>query len=165
MADAWGRLTEQAGVALVTAGPGHLNALGALYTARMAEAPCVLLSGAAPLARAGRGAFQETDQVATARPLAWQPASADRLGEDVARALAIAESGRPGPAHLSLPSDLLADLDEAPLREVLTRLAEGRRPLILLGPALARHQAEEQDERGVLSRDESLVPRRLAASP
>jgi len=27
MADAWGRLTEEPGVALVTAGPGHRNAL------------------------------------------------------------------------------------------------------------------------------------------
>jgi len=36
IADAWGRLTEQPGVALVTAGPGHLNALSALYGARMA---------------------------------------------------------------------------------------------------------------------------------
>src|SRR6202521_4496019 len=31
MADAWGRLTEEPGIALVTAGPGHMNALSALY--------------------------------------------------------------------------------------------------------------------------------------
>ena len=69
MADAWGRLTEQPGVALVTAGPGHLNALSALYGARMAESPVVLLSGASPRAQRGRGAFQEVDQVAAARPV------------------------------------------------------------------------------------------------
>src|SRR3989442_4853320 len=45
MADGWGRLTEQPGVALVTAGPGHCNALSALYVALMAESPVVLLSG------------------------------------------------------------------------------------------------------------------------
>lgn len=44
MADAWGRLTEEPGVALVTAAPGHLNALSALYGALMAESPVVLLS-------------------------------------------------------------------------------------------------------------------------
>ena len=33
MADAWGRLTGEPGIALVTGGPGHANALGALYTA------------------------------------------------------------------------------------------------------------------------------------
>ena len=69
MADAWGRLTGEPGVALVTAGPGHLNALSALYGALMAESPVVLLSGHAPRAQAGRGAFQEVDQAAAARPV------------------------------------------------------------------------------------------------
>jgi glyoxylate carboligase len=32
MADAHGRLTGEAGVALVTGGPGHANAVGALYS-------------------------------------------------------------------------------------------------------------------------------------
>src|SRR6187431_3654257 len=49
MADAWGRLTGQPGVALVTGGPGHANALGALYTALAAQSPMVLISGHAPL--------------------------------------------------------------------------------------------------------------------
>jgi len=74
MADGWGRLTEQPGVALVTAGPGHCNALSALYVALMAESPVVLLSGHCPRSQIGRGAFQEIDQVAAARPVtkaAW----------------------------------------------------------------------------------------------
>src|SRR5262245_61829945 len=33
MADAWGRLTGQPGIAMVTGGPGHANAVGALFTA------------------------------------------------------------------------------------------------------------------------------------
>ena len=45
MADAWGRLTGEAGIALVTGGPGHANAVGALFTALGAESPMVLLSG------------------------------------------------------------------------------------------------------------------------
>ena len=161
MADAWGRLTERAGVALVTAGPGHLNALSALYDALMAESPVVLLSGAAPRAQAGRGAFQEMDQAAAARPVtkaAWLAADAARLGEDVARALAIAESGRPGPVHVSLPGDLLEARVDGPagaslagarataeampadsqIAEALALLADAKRPLILLGPATAR---------------------------
>ena len=54
MADAWGRLTEEPGVALVTAAPGHLNALSALYGALMAESPVVLLSGHPPLGQVGQ---------------------------------------------------------------------------------------------------------------
>ena len=74
MADGWGRLTEQPGVALVTAGPGHCNSLSALYVALMSESPVLLLSGHCPRGEVGRGAFQEIDQVATAKPVtkaAW----------------------------------------------------------------------------------------------
>ncbi len=110
MADAWGRLTEQPGVALVTAGPGMLNAVSALYAARMAESPVVLMAGASPRAQRGKGAFQEVDQVAAAKPVvkaAWSLEDPARVGDDVARALAIAASGRPGPVYLSLPNDVM----------------------------------------------------------
>ena len=62
MADAWSRITGRVGIALVTGGPGHANAVSALYTAQMAEAPIVLLSGHAPNDQLGRGAFQEMRQ-------------------------------------------------------------------------------------------------------
>jgi acetolactate synthase-1/2/3 large subunit len=159
MADAWGRLTEQPGVALVTAAPGHLNALSALYGALMAESPVVLLSGHAPLGQAGRGAFQEVDQVTTAAPVtkaAWLARDSDGLGQDIARALSVARAGRPGPVHVSLPSDLLEarvssarriepraealipHMTSSRVREFLQVLAAASRPLILVGPALAR---------------------------
>jgi len=159
MADGWGRLGEEPGVALVTAGPGHLNALSALYGARMAESPLVLLSGHAPAGQAGRGAFQEMDQAGAAAPVtkaSWVAKDASRLPEDIALALEVARSGRPGPVHVSLPGDLLeakvsesagavidgargsmsvADADVRRLRELLEA---AHRPLILLGPAMAR---------------------------
>src|SRR4030088_1003778 len=62
MADAWGRLTGDAGIALVTGGPGHANAVGALLTALGAESSMVLLSGHAATWELGRGGFQELDQ-------------------------------------------------------------------------------------------------------
>jgi acetolactate synthase-1/2/3 large subunit len=159
MADAWGRLTEEPGVALVTAGPGHCNAVSALYGALMAESPVVLLSGHAPTAQLGRGAFQEMDQAAVAAPVckaSWMAKDGARLGEDIAAALELARSGRPGPVHVSLPGDLLeakvAATGRAPAPRVetpptaataevehaLALLAAARRPLILLGPAMAR---------------------------
>ena len=159
MADAWGRLSEEPGVALVTAGPGHLNALSALYGALMAESPVVLLSGHAPAGQAGRGAFQEMDQAGAAAPVtkaSWVAKDAARLGEDIALALEVARTGRPGPVHVSLPGDLLdarvsegagAVLDgtrgsmsaaEADLRRLGELLEGARKPLILLGPAMAR---------------------------
>jgi acetolactate synthase-1/2/3 large subunit len=100
LADAWSRITGEAGIALVTGGPGHANAVVALYTAQMAEAPVVLLSGHAPNGQLGQGAFQEMRQAEMAAPVckpAWVCAHADDVAADVARAIRLARSGRPGP--------------------------------------------------------------------
>ena len=69
MADAHGRLTGEAGIALVTGGPGHANAVGALFTALGAESPMVLLSGHAATWELGRGGFQELRQADMAAPV------------------------------------------------------------------------------------------------
>lgn len=110
MADAYARLTGGIGVAMVTGGQGHANAAAALPTALAGEVPVLLLSGHAPLNEIGDGAFQELQQAAMAGPVtkaAWTAQSAEGLGGDVARAIATALSGRPGPVHLSLPTDVL----------------------------------------------------------
>lgn len=155
MADAWARLKGEVGVAMVTGGPGHANAVGALYTASMSESPVILLSGHAPLSQAGHGAFQEMDQVAMTRPVvkaAWVVVSAKDVARDFARACRIALSGRPGPVHLSLPTDVLEAVAEADLpapsdfqaerlplsrdsaQAILERLSRAERPLVLVGP-------------------------------
>jgi acetolactate synthase-1/2/3 large subunit len=116
MADAWGRLTGEAGIAMVTGGPGHANAVGALYTALGAESPMVLLSGHAATWELGRGGFQEIRQADMAAPVSkasFTATSAATLGRDVGEAIRIATSGRPGPVHLSLPSDLLEERVES----------------------------------------------------
>src|SRR5882724_4412360 len=113
MADAFARLTGEPGIALVTGGPGHANAVGALYTAAMAESPVVLLSGHAPNNELGLGAFQEMRQADIAAPLtkvAITNAHANEVGQDFATAIRVSRSGRCGPVHLSLPVDCLDDL-------------------------------------------------------
>jgi acetolactate synthase I/II/III large subunit len=158
MADAWGRLTGEAGIALVTGGPGHANAVGALFTARGAESPMVLLSGHAATWELGRGGFQEIRQAEMAAPVtkaSWTASSAATLGDDIGKAIGIATSGRPGPVHLSLPSDLLEERVEsnaivwpdrrgtavaAPaLAEAVADavLAAAERPMIFAGPQLS----------------------------
>jgi acetolactate synthase-1/2/3 large subunit len=162
MADAWARLTGGIGVALVTGGPGHANAVSALYTALMAESPVVLLSGHAPVSELGRGSFQEIRQAEMAAPVtkwSWTPTTAAALGDEFARAVRTATEGRPGPVHLSLPTDALeaqvagaewlvphpdafapstAPLGVAAAEAVLTEVASAERPLVLVGPALMR---------------------------
>jgi acetolactate synthase I/II/III large subunit len=137
MADAWARLTGEVGVALLTGGPGHANGVGALYTALASESPLVMLSGHAPLRELGRGSFQEMRQAEMAAPVAkasWTAQSAATLGADIARAMRIAASGRPGPVHLSLPFDLLeakTDSDTLPSSEAF------HAPALPLGEAAA----------------------------
>ena len=159
MADAWGRLTGQAGIALVTGGPGHANAVGALYTALGAESPMVLLSGHAATWELGRGGFQEIRQADMAAPVSkasLTATSAATLGRDVGEAIRIATSGRPGPVHLSLPSDLLEErvesnaivwpdarpstapaLPTAVADATLAAIAAAARPIIFAGPQLS----------------------------
>jgi len=155
MADAWARLTGECGVALVTGGQGHTNAVAGLPTALAGEVPLLLLSGHAPIKELGLGAFQETPQVETAAPLvkaARMARQTSTLGLDVLRAIALAREGRPGPVHLSLPTDVLeAEAAPAPAEDIAPRemplspesaaallnmLAAARRPLLCAGPSL-----------------------------
>src|SRR5215470_10572218 len=159
MADAWGRLTGRPGIAMVTGGPGHANAVGALVTALGMESPMVLLSGHAATWELGRGGFQEIRQAEMAAPVSkasFTATSAATLGRDVGEAIRIATSGRPGPVHLSLPSDLLEErvesnaivwpdgrpaamptLGDAVADATLAALASAARPIIFAGPQLS----------------------------
>ena len=62
MADAWGRLTGNPGIAMVTGGPGFANAAAALTSALGQESPLVLLAGHTETTQLGRGGFQESRQ-------------------------------------------------------------------------------------------------------
>jgi acetolactate synthase-1/2/3 large subunit len=161
MADAYGRLTGRPGIAWVTGGPGHANAVGALFTALGQETPMVLLSGHTETDQLGRGGFQELRQVEMAAPVckaAWMATDTATVGMEVAKAIRLATSGRPGPVHLSLPSDVLdanipestiiwpteADFTPTPLPlgdaatdAILALLATAKRPLIVGAPVLA----------------------------
>ena len=160
MADAWAQITGELGVALVTAGPGFGNALSALFSARHSESPVLLLSGDSPVGANGSGAFQEMAQVEIARPIVkatWRPVRVERLGHDTAAAIASARSGRPGPAHVALPFDLLnatagnacragpTELERRPhplsrpfASEIAERIAWAKRPVVLTGPCMNR---------------------------
>ena len=87
----------------------------------------------------------------------WTAQSAAGLGHDLAKAMQIARSGRPGPVHISLPFDLLeqridstdglwpeASASRAVRMPISTHMSErimkeiagAQQPLILCGPAL-----------------------------
>src|SRR5215467_11126995 len=91
-ADAWARIHRRPALSLVTGGPGHTNSLTGIATAQLAGSPLVAVSGSRPAALADRGAFQDIDQVAMARPVvkwAQEVATAAQIPTGLAEAYRI----------------------------------------------------------------------------
>jgi acetolactate synthase-1/2/3 large subunit len=112
MAEADGKMKGRPGIAFVTRGPGATNASVGVHVAFQDSTPMILFVGDVARGERDREGFQEVDLPAMFRPLAKWAArieEAARIPEYVARAFAIACSGRPGPVVLALPEDMLKD--------------------------------------------------------
>jgi acetolactate synthase-1/2/3 large subunit len=112
MACAEGAMTGRPGIAFVTRGPGATNAAIGVHVAMQDSQPMILFVGDVDRTMRDREGFQEVDLVAMFTPLAKWAARIDdaaRIPEYVARAYAVAMSGRPGPVVLALPEDMLRD--------------------------------------------------------
>ncbi|MEV5518587.1 thiamine pyrophosphate-dependent enzyme [Streptomyces flaveolus] len=152
MAEAHGKLTGRPGICFTTRGPGATNALVALHTAHQDATPLILFIGLVPRGHTDRAAFQELDLRGTfgaSAKLVETIDDAARIPEYVARAFAVASSGRPGPVVLGLPEDMLTDtvhvadaiplpipgggVAPAELARLQDLLAGAERPLVLLG--------------------------------
>jgi acetolactate synthase-1/2/3 large subunit len=152
MAEADGKLTGRPGVCFVTRGPGATHASVGVHTAFQDSTPMLLLAGQVARAHRRREAFQEVDLEAMFAPLAKWAVEVDeaaRIPELVARAFAVATSGRPGPVVVSLPEDVLtsgAEVDDAAgswpfqadaaasdLELLRGLLARAERPLAIVG--------------------------------
>jgi acetolactate synthase-1/2/3 large subunit len=153
MAAAWGKLTGQPGLCMVTRGPGATNAAIGIHTAMQDSAPMIVFVGQVGTDMTGREAFQELDYRAVFGTMAkWvvEVDRAERIPELLSRAWTTAVSGRPGPVVMALPEDMLTSLtDAAPLTGpvkvhepapgvgtvdgVLDLLSASKRPLVMLG--------------------------------
>lgn len=112
MATAWGRIARRTGVCMACSGPGATNLITGVASAWADAAPLVVIAGsaAAVAGSAGRGIFQELDQIALFKPITkWSARVLSPLliPGMVATAFRQAVSGRPGPAYLELPGDVL----------------------------------------------------------
>jgi acetolactate synthase I/II/III large subunit len=152
MAEAYGKLTGEPGVLLVTRGPGACNASIGIHTAFQDSTPMVVLVGQVARHQIDREAFQEVDFRKMFAPLAkWvaQIDMAERVPELINQAFQVATSGRPGPVVLALPEDMLRDRraaavvgpyravhahpGAADLAEMRRLLAAAERPMMLVG--------------------------------
>lgn len=110
MAQAYGRLTGQPGVCMVTRGPGLTQASIGLHTAAQDSTPLIMLVGQIDSGFTGREAWQELDIVLMFQSMVKRVTQLDRtnrIPELLSRSFHAAVSGRPGPCILALPEDLL----------------------------------------------------------
>jgi acetolactate synthase-1/2/3 large subunit len=110
MAEADGKLTGTPAVVMATRAVGTANLSVGIHTAYQDSTPMLALLGQVETDHLGNEAFQEVDLPAFLDQITvWASTVTrrDRVGSTVARALARCTTGRPGPAAVALPSDVL----------------------------------------------------------
>ncbi|MCZ4290925.1 5-guanidino-2-oxopentanoate decarboxylase [Hoeflea alexandrii] len=113
MADGYARVTGRPGVCFVITGPGLTNTLTAMAQARADSIPMLVISGvnATRTLGKGRGHLHELpDQAALASSVAlWSHTLTEpaQLGEVLQQAFSIMTSGRAGPVHIEIPTDVM----------------------------------------------------------
>ena len=164
MALGYALATGGVGVFSVVPGPGFLNAAAALATAQSLGAKVLCLVGQLPTDAIGRGrgALHEVPgQLETLRSLTGWARRANSPAEIpalMAEAFARLHSGRPQPAGLELPTNVLAEraqlapadavpvyrppLDEEGLEHLATGLASARAPMLFVGSGAQGVSAE-----------------------
>lgn len=161
IAEAYTRLAHRPAVVIGNPGPGGANMLAGLTSAYGEGHPVVAIActrRAAVNSPDRGGAWQATDLVAMAQPVtkyAGLISRADRVADMVRAAFRAATTGRPGPAFLAIPDELLneevpvaslrltpADRhrvthlgagDPALIAEAADRLAAAERPFLFAG--------------------------------
>lgn len=107
--DAYARVSGRPGACDATLGPGVTNLVTALVESMNAGVPVIAIAGDANRQHAWKNMTQETRQVDILRPAVkdlLRIESVQRVPEFVARAFAIATSGRPGPVVIDVPEDV-----------------------------------------------------------
>lgn len=158
MADGYARASGKPGVAFVITGPGITNALTAMAQAKADSVPILVVSGVnrRPSLGLGHGLLHELpDQAGMVRALCptFQVTGPKALGTVLDMAFAAMLSGRPGPVHVEVPTDVMPlpcpplaapspgakhpGISGAPAGAV-KRLAGARRAVILAGGGCVR---------------------------
>lgn len=166
-ADGYARSTGKTGVCIATSGPGATNLVTGIATAYMDSIPLVAITGQVKTTLIGNDAFQEADVTGITRSITkhnYLVKNVKDLAYTVKEAFYIAQSGRPGPVVIDLPSDVqLQDAEFDYPKEIEMRsyqpilfghpeqikktvklIAGSKRPVILAGGGVISSQASEQ---------------------
>ena len=167
MAEAYGMITGRPGVCVSTLGPGSSNLVNPVANAYLDKVPMIAISGQIASSRESLFTHQVLDHNRLFSPISkWTAAvRADNVADIMRRAFRIATAERPGPAHLTLPGDVVgADAGNPaillpPMTEgggatqtyglegenaITTLLAQARRPIILAGTTVLRTGASAE---------------------
>jgi acetolactate synthase I/II/III large subunit len=164
MADVQGRLTGKASVCLATLGPGATNLLTGVADANMDRAPLVAITGQVATERFHKESHQYLDLIALYRPAVKWNAQLVRpqvVPEAVRKAFKVAQTEKPGAAHLDLPEDVAeaeapsgleplkpqqpfpTEPSEQQIERAAKIISEARGPIVLAGNGIARGRASE----------------------
>ena len=178
MADGYARISGRVGVVTAQNGPAATLLVAPLAEALKASIPLVALVQEVTRNTADRNAFQELDHLNMFAPVAkWvrRIDRADRLEDYVDMAFTAAASGRPGPAVILVPADLLVEnapppsprtaklglypldrmlADPAAIAQAADMLAAARYPVIVAGGGV--HLSAAHDELAALQQDAHL---------
>eukprot|EP01113_Clastostelium_recurvatum_P035588 TRINITY_DN4980_c0_g1_i2.p1 TRINITY_DN4980_c0_g1~~TRINITY_DN4980_c0_g1_i2.p1 ORF type:complete len:598 (-),score=125.03 TRINITY_DN4980_c0_g1_i2:23-1753(-) len=164
-----GYLTQFPGICMTVSGPGMIHALPGVLHSTTNCWPMLLISSTCDVSSYGRGAFQEVDTLSAARLYTKYAAridTASRIPYFVEQAIRSCLHGRPGPAYLEIPANVLSEkiagdpkaplilpplapipISVAPVHEVnraLTLIKDAKRPLVVIGKGAAYARAEEE---------------------
>ena len=117
MADGYAKVRGHLACCAATAGPGATNLITGVATSYMCSQPVLVLTGQVPTSYFGKGALQEgtgrgrsIDQIALfegVTKFARRVVAPEDVEPELRAAILAARSGRPGPACLEVPIDVL----------------------------------------------------------
>jgi acetolactate synthase-1/2/3 large subunit len=160
-AEAYSRVSENLGVAIVTTGPGATNAITGVAGAWIESVPLLMISGQVKRAdlMADTGVRQmgpqEVDIVSMVKPITKYAVTVMRpedIRYELEKAVFYATSGRKGPVWIDIPLDIQAapidpdllksfkakdvlgsEVNENIMKQVVEMLSKAKQPLILAG--------------------------------
>ncbi|MFC1496425.1 thiamine pyrophosphate-binding protein [Candidatus Margulisiibacteriota bacterium] len=169
-AEAYARTTNNLGAAIVTTGPGGVNAITGLVAAWLDSIPCIFISGQTRKEHSSHNkkirqlGSQEFDILSLVKPVSKYAVMIDdpkMIKYHLQKAVYVARSGRPGPVWIDLPLNLqwseimperlksfkppAAQQSSGPkIKKCFKLLKQARRPLVLAGHGIRLSHAEKE---------------------
>jgi len=172
MADGYSRVSGRLGVCCATTGPGASNLFSGITTSYADSIPVLALTAQIPIRNFGKNAFQDSSHEGVDMVEVFKKSTrysglvlSSRVADDMFRkAIRVAMSGKRGPVHISLPSDVMAELvdeqtlshsmtscyvqpnyfDRNAVKEAVKLLSQARKPAMLIGSGVIWSGAAEK---------------------